>query len=89
MVFDVDKITNLELNRESCRCIIFVRPLTIEADIFLTRARDYLTASRSRRPLLSPRYLILGESNFWRGVRGSLSKRRRDFLYLGGYPEVS
>ena len=33
MIFYVEKITNLELLRGSCRCLIFVRPLFIEADI--------------------------------------------------------
>ena len=57
MVFYVDKVTDLELVRASCRCMIFVGPLSMEADISLVWARAYLAASRSRRPLLSPRYL--------------------------------
>ena len=34
MDFHIDKITDLELVRGSCRCMIFVRPLSIEADNF-------------------------------------------------------
>ena len=62
MVFYVDKITDLELVRGSCRCMIFVRPLSTEADIFPCKS-----ASRSGRPLSSPRYLTLGACNFQRG----------------------
>ena len=82
MVPYVDKITNFELVRDLLGTWSLPDLCLLRLIFFLARPREYLTASRSRRLLSSPRYLILGDSNFLGGVRGSLPKSRKKELSL-------
>ena len=84
MGFGLDKITDLEFVRESCRCIIFVRPLSIEADNF--PCKGISDCFQVQGDQICVMYLIIGESNFWSGVRGSLPKRRKKGLSLEWIP---
>ena len=66
---NVYKVINIEFVRGSCNGMVSIRLLPAGWDIFLSNARAQLTDSRSRRPISSPWYLMVGKSSFLRSQR--------------------